>query len=391
MIVEGEKKFIQKLAKGLDELKNKNLLRRLKDFRPIEGMRAEYEGKQIINFSSNDYLGLSQHPLVKEKAQQAIQEYGASCSASRLISGNNPLFSPFEKALAQWKGKEKALIFPTGYSAAIGTIPALVGKSDLILMDKHCHASLWDGARLSQATIRVFGHNDVQNLKQILDRYTASYEKILIISESIFSMDGDVAPLAEMIELKERYEGLLLLDDAHAEGIVGEEGNGLASCLQVMDKVDVFMGTFSKALGSQGGYIASSALLIDWVINKGRSFIFSTALSPSSIAAACSALHIIKSESGTELRKKLKDNVAYFLEESPNSRLFFSPLIPILIGEEAKAIQVSQELEKIGIYLPPIRYPTVPKGTARLRISLTALHSTEQIDYLKGALKKCLE
>ncbi|QSR87075.1 8-amino-7-oxononanoate synthase [Candidatus Methylacidiphilum infernorum] len=377
-------------GKRLQDLREKNLERRLREFKPSVGMKAEVEGKEILNFSSNDYLGLSRDFSVIEKAIEATKEYGTSCSASRLISGNNPLFHALERSLARWKGKEKALIFPSGFMAALASIPSLVGTSDLVLMDSLCHASLWEGARLSRATLRVFAHNEVEDLKKLLERYALKYERILVVTESLFSMDGDMAPLRELVELKERFEAYLLLDDAHGEGLLGEGGGGLATALGLAEKVDVILGTFSKALGSQGGYIAASQEVIEWMINTAKSFIFTTALSPSCMAAATSALDIVRSERGDLLRRKLRENICYFFEGISTSTFYYSPIIPVKIGSEEKAVRVSADLEKKGIYLPPIRYPTVPKGEARLRISLTALHDFDQIAYLKNALEKYL-
>ncbi|TFE68412.1 aminotransferase class I/II-fold pyridoxal phosphate-dependent enzyme [Methylacidiphilum caldifontis] len=382
------KKAYFDFSSRLQDLQEKSLLRRLREFKPTEGMSALFDGKESIHFSSNDYLGLSRHPMVIEGAVKATKEYGTSCSASRLISGNNPLFSALERTVAQWKGKQKALIFPSGYMAALASVSSLVGKADMILMDSFSHASLWEGARLSHATLRVFDHNEPKNLKKLLERYAGDFKKILIITESLFSMDGDIAPLEEIVELKEHFEAYLLLDDAHAEGILGENGGGLATALDLADKVDVILGTFSKALGSQGGYVAAEQSIIDWMINSAKSFIFTTALSPSCVAAAASALDIIQSKEGAMLRRKLKDNISHFFEENLANSFFCSPIIPIKIGTESKTIEVSAILEQKGIYLPPIRYPTVPRGEARLRISLTAIHRADQIDYLKEALKK---
>ncbi len=359
----------------LSALSEKGLLRQLRSTRPRPSSQLYIGGTELLNFSSNDYLGLSKHPALIDASRQALSEFGTGSTASRLICGSLELFHELEELLAESKNTEAALSFANGYATALGAIPALVGKEDTILLDKLAHACLIDAARLSGATLRIFPHNDLNKLEKLL---ISSKGRTLIITESIFSMDGDRCPLAEIIELKEKYGALLLLDEAHATGVLGPTGQGLAEELQLQGQIDFQMGTLGKALGSAGGYLAASRSWIDLLINKARSFIYSTAPPPAQAAASLAALKILHSTEGVELRNKLHCHCARF-----NS---LSPIIPKIIGHNEQALSASEKLREAGFYVPAIRYPSVPRGTARLRITLSAAHSEEQIDLLLAAL-----
>lgn len=368
---------------SLNDLKSKSLLRAL---RPISSPKHPFitiGEKEVLNFSSNDYLGLAQHPALIEAAAKALRDYGTGSTASRLVSGSLDLFHHLEERIAAAKKAEAALTFANGYATAMGAIPALVGKDDTIILDKLAHACLIDAARLSGATLRIFPHNNLEKLEKLL---ISGKGRTLIVTESVFSMDGDLCPLAEIVRLKEKYGALLFLDEAHAVGILGPTGQGLAEELGLQSQVDFQMGTLGKALGSAGGYLAGSRAWIDLLINRARSFIYSTAPPPSQAAASIAALEIVASEEGSKLRTKLQANLSTFksqisdLESHP-------PIIPRIIGENEAALSASRALFDRGFLVPAIRYPTVPRGTARLRITLSAAHNAEQISQLQDALQ----
>src|SRR2546428_6046559 len=294
-------------ARQLEALRAHSLDRHLREIRSSQGTVVDIDGKQLINFSSNDYLGLANDPHLREAATKAIAEFGVGAGASRLISGTQSPHVRLEQALAKWKGTEAALCFSSGYATALGTIPALVTKDDVIVLDKLCHASLIDGAKLSGAILRVFPHNHLGKLESHLEWAQREYrgKRVLIVTESIFSMDGDSAPLPELIELKKRFAALLLLDEAHAVGVIGPNGRGLAAAEKLSDDVDVQMGTLSKALGVGGGYVCGSRSLIEWLVNRARSFIYSTAPPPALAAAARAAVEFLGSAEGEERRPLL--------------------------------------------------------------------------------------
>lgn len=350
-----------------------------------------------MNFSSNDYLGLANDPLLRDAATAAIAEFGVGAGASRLVSGTQSPHVRLEAALAKWHGTQAALCFSSGYAAAVGTLQAVVGKADVILLDKLCHASLIDGAKLSGATIRVFPHNHLGKLESLLDsaRREHSESRVLIVTESVFSMDGARAPLRELVALKKRYSAMLLLDEAHAIGVIGPNGRGLAAEEGLTRHVDIQMGTLSKALGVSGGYICGSRSLVDWLINRARSFIFSTAPSPALAAAAQGALEFLASEAGEARRSVLWQRIqtlrsamaatdANVREENQSG----SAIHPLLIGDEGDAVELSRSLQAEGFLAPAIRYPTVPRGAARLRITVTAAQDEQQIRRLAEALSR---
>jgi len=380
----------------LKALRVRSLDRHLREICSAQGAEIETGGRRLVNFSSNNYLSLANDPRLREAALAAIGEFGVGGGASRLISGTQSPHLRLEGALAKWKGTEAALCFSSGYAAALGTIPALVTKGDVILLDKLCHASLIDGAKLSGAILRVFPHNDLGKLEGHLQWSHCEHagKRILIVTESVFSMDGDRAPLRELIELKKRFGGLLLLDEAHAVGVIGPNGRGLAAAENLNKHVDVQMGTLSKALGTSGGYICSSRNLIDWLINRARSFIYSTAPPPAIVAAALAAVDFLASPEGEERRLLLWKRIRLMQEFLPRSELnktssdAYSAIFPWIVGDEQAALDLASALQSEGFLVPAIRYPTVAKGSARLRITVTAAHQDDQIRALCEAIKR---
>ncbi len=381
----------------LQVLRAQSLHRKLREIGTAQGPEVQIVGQQLVNFSSNDYLGLANDPLLREAATAAIAEFGVGAGASRLISGTQSPHVRLESALAKWKGTEAALSFSSGYAAAVGTLPALVGKQDVVLLDKLCHASLIDGAKLSGATLRVYPHNHLGKLESHLDwaRREHPDRRVLIVTESVFSMDGDRAPLRELVGLKKRFGAMLLLDEAHAIGVIGANGRGLAAEENLTRAVDVQMGTLSKALGVSGGYICGSRSLIEWLVNRARSFIFSTAPPPACAAAAAAAVEFLQSEAGEKRRVLLWQRIGIlrralvkFSPADPAITESGSAIHPIIVGEEQAAIDLSRALRAEGLLVPAIRYPTVARGAARLRITITAAHEEPQIRELAQALNR---
>ena len=339
-----------------------------------------------ICFSDNDYLGLSRHERVIGSAQQALRDYGTGARAARLLAGPCPEHRLLEENLAQWKGTESALLFSSGYLTPLGVVPTLVSPGDTVLMERQAHACLFDGARLSGARIRLFDRKNLSELKKNLvsTRKLAPESRILIIVESLHSMDGDFAPLREIIDLKNEWEAWLLLDEAHAGGICGPAGAGLAAELDLIQQVEIQMGTMGKALGSSGGFVAATEKIIHVLMNEARTFLFGTALAPSSVQAAQTSLAILRSPEGDLLRKKLAENITNF--RSAFSPSVSGPIQPVLLGSNQLATKASDQLHSLGLDVPAIRTPTIPKGTARLRISLSARHSGMEIQQLSQAL-----
>ena len=378
---------MRKPSDELSLLEEQSLLRSLKCIDDSSSSnQIVYKGREVINFASNDYLGLSNHHLLKQAMIEGVERWGVGSSASRLITGSSSAHQKLENFIAEQKGCEAALTFSTGYATAVGAVSALVGKGDTVILDKLSHASLIDGAKLSGATIRVFPHNGLDKLKRLLESNQPSSEsRTLVITESVFSMDGDLAKLREIIALKNEYNAILLLDEAHGLGVYGDQGMGLSEHLGCSSGVDIHMGTLSKAAGVSGGYIAASRDIIDLMINRSRSFIYSTAPSAAQAHTALASLKLITSEEGHQRRKNLWDNIAYLTEQLGQKAQ--SAIIPWHIGEAEEALRVSNDLLEKCLYVPAIRYPTVSHHTARLRITVTADHLKSEID----ALLKCIK
>jgi 8-amino-7-oxononanoate synthase len=373
------------------DLKQRSLYRRLQTLDEVNGTRVSRAGRSLVNFASNDYLGLAQHPNLRAAAAEAIERFGAGSAASRLITGTLAIHTELEAKLAAFIGTPAALVFESGYAAALGTIPALFGKGDVIILDKLAHACLIDGARLSGAEIRVYPHNHLDRLSELLRwaRAKRSTARILLITESIFSMDGDRCPLGEIVGLKEEFGAHLLLDEAHAVGTIGPNGAGLAAELGLTDRVEIHLGTLSKAIGSSGGFIAGSPFLIDLLINSARSFIYSTAPPPAAIGAALQGVDVVGSATGDKLRAILWRNYEALggapglLRPEPAR----SAIVPIIVGDEAQAMSLSAALADKGFLVPGIRFPTVPRGSARLRVTLSAAHQIDEVVSLRETIK----
>jgi 8-amino-7-oxononanoate synthase len=376
------------LSRQLSLLEDQGLLRTPRMIDQVDGTRITLAGRGIVNFSSNDYLGLSSHPAIAEAMAEGARRWGTGATASRLICGTTSEHAALEQELAAAKGTEAALVFSTGMAAATGTIPALVGKGDVVILDKLAHACLIDGARASGATLRVFPHNDLGKLESHLRwaREKHPSGQVLIVTESVFSMDGDLAPLREIIGLKERHGAILFLDEAHAIGVRGSGARGLAGELALADRIEIQMGTLGKALGVSGGYIAGSRILIDLLLNRARSFIFSTAPSPAVAAACRAALRIVQSPEGDRLRGRLMENLAQ-LASGLNIPTPPSAIVPLILGGEESALAESARLLDAGFFVPAIRYPTVPRNTARLRVTLSAVHAPQEVRGLAAALE----
>jgi 8-amino-7-oxononanoate synthase len=383
--------FDQTLNQRLQALREQGLHRELRRVDSAQSPRIKIGGQTFLNFSSNDYLGLANHPALKEAAIQAVEKFGAGAGASRLICGSLSPFHELEEALAVFKGTGAALTFATGYAAALGTITALLGKDDIIVLDKLVHACIVDAAKLSGAKIRVFDHNDLDDLEKILKWAGENIEhrtRVLIVTESVFSMDGDTGPLREIVTLKEKYGAWLMVDEAHATGLYGKNGRGLAEELGVSNRIEIQMGTLGKALGASGGYICGSRSLIDFLVHRARSFIFSTAPAPAAAAAATAGIRVVQSNEGKTRRDLLWQLVIKFNSEFKiqNSK-FTSAIIPLIIGEESRAVDLAAKLRELNIFIPAIRFPTVARGAARLRVTLTAAHTSPDVAELLAALK----
>ena len=385
------------LVARLAVLREQALYRQLRRVDSPQSRVIEMGGRSMLNFSSNDYLGLAAEPSLREAALRAVEKFGAGAGASRLISGSLAPHHELEEALSEFKGTEAALSFSAGFAAAMGTICALVGSEDVVILDKRVHASIVDAARLSRAKLRVFAHNDLDDLERILKwavKHVGTAEtpgtrrrRILVITESVFSMDGDHAPLREIVALKERHGAWLMLDEAHATGLHGKNRRGLAERDGVSDCVEIQMGTLGKAIGAAGGFIAGSRVLIDYLINHARSFIFSTAPVPAAAAAATAGVKFVSSPAGRErcesLWRLVRDpNLKSALPDSPPD----SAILPIMLGDSSRALQIAEELRARGMFVPAIRYPTVARGKARLRLTITASHTAEDLKELADAL-----
>ncbi len=370
----------------LDQLYSKGLYRTLRTIESAQGPEVRINGRNVLLFSSNNYLGLANHPEVIRTSVEATQKYGVSSGASRLISGNMTLHEELEQRIAQFKGTEAAIVFSSGYMTNLGVIPALVGAKDLIVADKLNHASLIDGCRLSGATFRVYPHKNLKRLKELLEKRN-QYKRALIVTDSVFSMDGDIAPIPELLKLAEKYDAWLMMDEAHATGILGKTGRGSLEHFNLRPSEHLIqMGTFSKALGSFGGFIAGSKVLIEYLKNTARTFFYSTSLPPGVLAASIKAIEIVDKE--PERLKNLWGNVAHFKNGMkkvgarravplPDSE---TPIIPILTGENERTLKLAEKLFEEGIFVPAVRPPTVAKGKCRLRFTVMATHTEEQIE-----------
>ena len=374
----------------LDTKVQNHNLRTLKEYCPIDAVRVKQGDKEYLMMASNNYLGLTFDSRVIEGAVKGARQYGTGSGGSRLVSGTFPLFTDLENELAKFKNTEKALVFNTGYMANVGTISAIADKNTIIFSDALNHASIIDGCRLSRGAVKAYSHCDVEELKYLLKQVDRNARK-LIVTDGVFSMDGDIAPLDKLYELSRDYNALLMVDDAHATGTIGN-GHGTAAYFNLEKEIDIQLGTLSKSLGSVGGYVAANSTIIDYLVNTSRSFIFSTALSPADIGAALAALQVL--ESDASVLQRLHENVNYMADQLLSIGVDATnetPIFPILIGRNEDTLAVSHYLYEAGIIGTAIRPPTVPIGESRIRLTVTAAHNKEQIDYVCHTLHKAMK
>jgi glycine C-acetyltransferase len=375
-------KKLQWIQDDLQKLKDDGLYNRIRTLSSPQGSWLVVDGKQVLNFCSNNYLGLANHPKIVQAAQEAVRKYGVGPAAVRSIAGTMDLHLELERRLAAFKGVEAAITFQSGFNANIGTIPALVGKEDAIFSDELNHASIIDGCRLSGAKIIRYAHCNPQDLERVLKEERAKYPRAMVITDGVFSMDGDIAPLDKIYEVVGKYEAIMMVDDAHGEGVVGKGGRGIVDHFNLHGKVDIEVGTLSKAFGVVGGVSAGNPVVVEWLRQRGRPFLFSSAMTVPDVAACLAALDIL--ESSTELVDKLWENTNYFKAEL--RRLGFdtgsssTPITPIMLGEAPMAQQFSRELFEAGVFAMAIGFPTVPRGKARIRVMISASHSKEDLD-----------
>jgi len=370
------------MQKEISNLKEKGLLTNIRTLSSPQGAWLIVDGKKVLNFCSNNYLGLANHPKLQEAAQAAIKKYGVGPAAVRTIAGTMDLHNELEERIAKFKGAEAAITFQSGFAANLGTIQALVDKRDVIFSDELNHASIIDGCRLSGARIVRYAHCDPNHLEQVIKENEDTYQKAIIITDGVFSMDGDIAPLDSLQEIAEGYDILLAVDDAHGEGVLGKGGRGIVDHFNLRGKVDIEIGTFSKAFGVIGGVVSGNAIIIDWLKQRGRPFLFSSAMTPPDVAACIAAVDIL--ESSTKYVDKLWKNAEYFKSEMSKNGFDIghsaTPITPIMLGDAPLAQKMSKDLFENGIFATPIGYPTVPKGKARIRVMISAAHSQEDLD-----------
>src|SRR3990170_4895565 len=386
--------FTDFIEQELSRLKDAGLYRHMPLIQGPQEPRVTINGREVILLCSNNYLGLANHPKVKDAAIKAIEKYGFGSGASRLVSGNMELHEELEQRIARFKDTEAALVFNSGYHANIGIIPALVGRGDLIFSDKLNHASIVDACILSRAHLIRYPHKDMDALEKLLKKNSplTTHHSPLIITDGIFSVDGDIAPLKELSELADKYKCMLMVDDAHATGVLGSKGKGTSEHFGIDNPNIIQMGTLGKALGCFGAYVAGSRKLIDYLINKARSFIYTTSLPPSVCAASILAIDIVENE--PQIRQDLWNRVKFFREGIKKAGIDImnseTQIIPIFIGKADKAVRISKDLLDKGIFVQAIRPPTVPEGTSRLRITLMANHSLDDLKYAIDTIRQAV-
>ncbi len=378
------------ITERLDELKDQGIYRRLTVLESPSGARCKINGKDVINLSSNNYLGLANHPRLIRAAKDAIDKWGVGAGAVRTIIGNMTIHEELEKKLADFKHVEAVLVFSSGFTANAGVIPAVVDKGDVIISDELNHASIIDGCKLSRADVVRYKHSDMADLENVINQVKDKYNTQLIITDGVFSMDGDIANLPGIVDLAEKYGCLTYVDDAHSSGVLGSNGQGSAHHFGLTGRVDIQIGTLSKAIGVVGGYVAGRKNLIDWLNHRGRPFLFSTALPPSTAAACIEAVNIL-SES-RDLTDTMWDRAKYF--KNGLSKLGFNigksetPITPVITGDDRTAVELSRRLFEEGVFAQSIVFPTVPKGGARVRTIVTAAHSIKDLDDALAAFEK---
>jgi len=383
------REIVRSFAEELNILREQGLYRSMRTVAGPQGGRVRLDGREVILLCSNNYLGLADHHHLKEAAILAVERYGTGSGAARLVSGTMELHETLEARIAAFKGTEAALVFNTGYAANTGIISALVGKSDVIYSDRLNHASIVDGALLSRAKLVRYPHGDVSSLRRLLAE-TPCKGRRLIVTDGVFSMDGDVAFLRDLVLLKREFAALLMVDDAHATGVLGESGRGSGEMCGVAADIDIQMGTLGKGLGSFGAYVAASREIVDYLVNRARSFIFSTALPPAVLAASLAALDVVESAEGQELRQKLGSNAGLFrnlLSEAGFDTMgSVTQIVPVHVGGAATVMEFSRRLLDSGVFVQGIRPPTVPSDSCRLRCTLMATHVEDDISRAASAI-----
>jgi 8-amino-7-oxononanoate synthase len=382
------------IEQELDDRVRHGLYRVRRRLQSAQGARVCFRNREFVNFSSNDYLGLAGDPRLARAAAAAARRYGCGAGASALVSGHLPPLRALERALAAWEETEAALVFSSGFAANLGVLSALAGKDDALFSDELNHASLIDGCRLSRAPLHIYRHSDVEHLQKLLKSTAGGARRRIIVTDTVFSMDGDLAPLADLLALARRFDCLVLADEAHATGVLGEKGRGLTETIPDVERDSariIKVGTLSKALGTQGGFVCGTRDLIEWFVNTARPYVFSTALAPPIAAAARRAVAMIRTE--PERRRRLLHLSAMLREELSCACIAATGsachIVPVIVGSARAAMRLSKQLETRGMIVPAIRPPSVPEGTARLRISVCAGHSEDDIRLLVQALKEC--
>jgi len=378
------------ISQEIEGLKSAGLYNQIRTLSSPQGAWLIVDGKRVLNFCSNNYLGLANHPKMVEAAIDALRKYGVGPGAVRSIAGNMEIHTELENRLARFKGVEAAVVLQSGFSANTAVIPILAGKEDLILSDELNHASIIDGSRLSGARIERYAHADAADLERVIRENAGKYRRALVITDGVFSMDGDLAPLDQIYEVTNRYDIMLMVDDAHGEGVVGRGGRGIVDLFNLHGKVDVEVGTLSKAFGVVGGIVAGNARIIEWVRQRGRPFLFSSATPPADVAACIAAVDIL--ENSTELVDLLWENARYFKTELKrmglNTGHSVTPITPVMLGEAPLAQQFSRELFAENVFAMALGFPTVPQGKARIRVMISAAHSREDLDQGLAAFEK---
>ncbi len=374
----------------LDALHQAGLYNNIRSLGSPQGAWLQVDGKKVLNFSSNNYLGLANHPRIKVAAQKAIDIYGVGPAAVRTIAGTMDLHVELDRRLAKFKGVESAITFQSGFTANLAVVPALVGKEDVIFSDELNHASIIDGCRLSRAKVIRYKHLSAEHLKEMLETHRKDYRRAMVITDGVFSMDGDVAPLDEIYEVSKEYDTILMVDDAHGEGVLGNGGRGIVDHFGLHGKIDVEVGTLSKAFGVVGGFVAGNPKIVEWLHQRGRPFLFSSAMTVPDVAACIEAVNIL--EESTELVDKLWANSDLFKKELKkmgfDTGKSMTPITPVILGEAELAQKFSKELYEAGVFGMAIGFPTVPRGTARIRVMISASHAADDLEFGLDAFEK---
>ncbi len=374
----------------LDALHQAGLYNNIRSLGSPQGAWLQVDGKKVLNFSSNNYVGLANHPRIKVAAQKAIDIYGVGPAAVRTIAGTMDLHVELDRRLAKFKGVESAITFQSGFTANLAVVPALVGKEDVIFSDELNHASIIDGCRLSRAKVIRYKHLSAEHLKEMLETHRKDYRRAMVITDGVFSMDGDVAPLDEIYEVSKEYDTILMVDDAHGEGVLGNGGRGIVDHFGLHGKIDVEVGTLSKAFGVVGGFVAGNPKIVEWLHQRGRPFLFSSAMTVPDVAACIEAVNIL--EESTELVDKLWANSDLFKKELKkmgfDTGKSMTPITPVILGEAELAQKFSKELYEAGVFGMAIGFPTVPRGTARIRVMISASHAADDLEFGLDAFEK---